>query len=151
MTRAERGDESHFQRETTDREVASPIGRALLVDDCLLLLQSLARCFVRSGYAVTATSSARAADTLPGPFDCGVFDIVLGGDDGVVLAEHLLITGRVRSAVFYTGVADWAALRRASELGPIVLKEDSLEDLMQVVETQVSRCSVRADRRCRAG
>jgi DNA-binding NarL/FixJ family response regulator len=120
----------------------------LLVDDCVLLLQSLARCFVRSGCVVTATSSARGADALSGRFDCGIFDIVLGGDDGVLLAERLLSTEKVRSAVFYTGVADWAALRRASQLGPIVLKERSLEDLMHVVAAQVARRSMRADLRC---
>jgi CheY-like chemotaxis protein len=110
----------------------------LLVDENVLLIKSLSRCFARRGCVVRTALSCAEAEASVGPFDCGVFDVELGSGDGIALAERLLRAEKVRSVVFYTGSADAGALRRASAVAPIVLKESLLNELAEAVSVQVA-------------
>ena len=117
---------------------ASSEATTLLVDDCALLVSSLSRCLGRAGYVVITASTASSAEAKAGPFDCAIVDIELGDDDGVALAERLMRAKKVRRIVFYTGTADCGALRRASELGPVVLKDGLFAELILAVAGQVA-------------
>jgi DNA-binding NarL/FixJ family response regulator len=81
-----------------------------------------------------------------GPFDCAIVDIELGSADGIALAQRLMRAGKVRRVVFYTGSTDCGALRRASELGPVVLKDELLAELTLALAGQVA-----SPPRCREG
>src|SRR5947208_3049859 len=78
--------------------------RVLVVDDNPMLCAGLVRLLVRAGHhAEGATSPTEAlAATRSATFDCGVFDIRLGFEDGLDLARRLMAEGRVRRAVFFS-------------------------------------------------
>jgi CheY-like chemotaxis protein len=107
----------------------------LVVDDNALLSASLARLLAHSGYdvraATTADEALEAASSMQ--FDCGIFDIRLGSDDGLNLAERLLEEGRVRAAVFFSATLRRTDRRRASRLGVLVSKAASVERVLGVV------------------
>jgi len=107
----------------------------LVVDDNALLSASLARLLAHSGYDVRATTTAAEAFEAAGTrqFDCGIFDIRLGSDDGLNLAERLLEEGRVRAAVFFSATLLRTDRRRASRLGILVSKAASVERVLGVV------------------
>ncbi len=113
----------------------------LLVEDSSLLASSLARCLARRGYIVrTAATTAEAeASVEKEPLDCGIFDIQLGDEDGITLAARLLDARRVRCVVFYSGTIDGLSLDRAAALGPLVHKEEPLEELARAVLAEVER------------
>jgi CheY-like chemotaxis protein len=109
--------------------------RVLVVDDNALLCTSLARLLAQSGYEAQATTTAAEALEVAHarPFDCGIFDIRLGADDGLTLAERLLDEGRVRVAVFFSATLLRTDRRRASRLGVLVSKAASVERVLGVV------------------
>jgi CheY-like chemotaxis protein len=109
--------------------------RVLVVDDNALLGTSLARLLAQSGYEARATTTvAEALEAAEGQqFDCGIFDIRLGADDGLTLAERLLAEGRVRVAVFFSATLLRTDRRRASRLGVLVSKATSVERVLGVV------------------
>jgi hypothetical protein len=109
----------------------------LLVDENALLVRSLARWFGRYGCAVTMAFTCGSAAALRGPFDCGVFDVEIGGGDGVALADCLLYGGTIRTAAFFCATNDADVLRRASELGPIVFKDRPMLQLITTVRAQI--------------
>ncbi len=120
----------------------------LLVDENALLVRSLARWFGRYGCAVTMAFTCGGAAALPGPFDCGVFDVEIGGGDGVALADCLLYGGTIRTAAFFCATNDSNLLRRASELGPVVFKDGPMLQLITTVRAQIE--VARADDRRRS-
>jgi CheY-like chemotaxis protein len=116
-------------------ERASGRLRVLVVDDNALLSSSLARLLWQAGYEAHATTTA--AEALEAaharPFDCGIFDIRLGADDGLTLAERLLDEGRVRTAVFFSATLLRTDRRRANRLGVHVSKAASVERVLGVL------------------
>jgi len=109
--------------------------RVLVVDDNALLGTSLARLLAQSGYdARAATTVAEALEAArAGQFDCGIFDIRLGSDDGLTLAERLLDEGSVRAAVFFSATLLRTDRRRANRLGVLVSKAASVERVLGVL------------------
>lgn len=107
----------------------------LVVDDNALLGTSLARLLAQSGYEARATTTAAEAleAAYARQFDCGIFDIRLGADDGLTLAERLLEEGRVRAAVFFSATLLRTDRRRASRLGVLVSKATSVERVLGVL------------------
>jgi hypothetical protein len=108
-----------------------------LVDENSLLVRSLSRWFGRYGCCVTTAFTCSGAAALPGPFDCGVFDVEIGTADGVALADCLLYAGTIRTAAFYCVTMDGRVLRRASELGPVVFKDAPMLQLIRTVRAQI--------------
>jgi DNA-binding response OmpR family regulator len=115
--------------------------RLLLVEDEALLGEVLARCFARCGHVVRAASTVIEADVLARDesFDCGVFDVEVGSEDGISLANRLVVAGRVGVAVFFSGTVSVGARRRAAAIGVFVHKAKSFAELLRVVEAQVAR------------
>lgn len=113
--------------------------RVLVVEDEALVAQTLGRCFVQSGHVVRLALSALEALAVAaeGSFDCGVFDIQVGGEDGVDLAESLVSSGHVGAAVFYSGTVDERVRARASQVGPFVNKGESFDQLLNAVLARV--------------
>lgn len=113
----------------------------LVVDDNALLSASLARLLAHCGYDVRAATTADEAleAAVSTQFDCGIFDIRLGSDDGLTLAEKLLEEGRVRAAVFFSATLLRTDRRRASRLGVLVSKAASVERVLGVVATTLRR------------
>ena len=111
--------------------------RVLVVDDNALLGTSLARLLAQSGYDAQATTTAREAldAARTRQFDCGIFDIRLGADDGLTLAERLLEEGRVRAVVFFSATLQRTDRRRASRLGVLVSKAASVDRVLGVLAT----------------
>ena len=111
--------------------------RVLVVDDNALLGTSLARLLAQSGYDARATTTAgEALDAArTRRFDFGIFDIRLGADDGLTLAERLLDEGRVRAAVFFSATLQRTDRRRASRLGVLVSKAASVDRVLGVLAT----------------
>jgi DNA-binding response OmpR family regulator len=110
--------------------------RILIVEDEALVGQTLGRCLVRRGHVVRLAGTALEAETLAhgSAFDCGVFDVEVGKEDGIELAARLLRCRLVRAAVFFTGTADDRKRHFAGRLGSIADKGVSFEELARLVE-----------------
>jgi DNA-binding response OmpR family regulator len=119
----------------------SAVQRVLVVDDEPLLGDALGRLLVRSGYDAQVTFTAEHAEFVASgqTFDCAIIDVHLGEDDGVELACRLLRAGRIRKVVFYTGLVEDEALRRALDIGVCVEKAARFEELCWAVEGDGTR------------
>lgn len=111
--------------------------RVLLVDENRLLTRSLSRWLARFGCAATTVFTYSEAEALRGPFDCGVFEVEIGGADGVVLADRLRCAGTIATAAFYCASSNGRLLRRASAIGPVVFKDAPMSQLTQAVRAQI--------------
>jgi len=120
----------------------------LVVDDNALLSTSLARLLAQSGYEARATTTAAEAleAAYARAFDCGIFDIRLGADDGLTLAQRLLEEGRVRAAVFFSATLLRTDRRRANRLGVLVSKAASVDRVLGVLARVAAKQSLRAQR-----
>ncbi|HEX7668957.1 MAG TPA: response regulator [Polyangiaceae bacterium] len=112
--------------------------RVLLVEDEAFLAEVLVRCFTRRGHFVRAACSVIEAEVLvrQESFDCGVFDVEVGSEDGIALAERLLTGRKVGVAVFFSGTASGRVRKRAAAVGAFVHKEEHFAELLRVVEGQ---------------
>jgi CheY-like chemotaxis protein len=113
--------------------------QVLVIDDDPILIDVVRRLLTRAGLDVVTAASAAEARARTERFSVGVFDIELGSDCGVDLAEQMLATGWVAGAVFYTGGASEAKLARAARLGPVVSKGEHPNRLVQEVADLVAR------------
>jgi CheY-like chemotaxis protein len=103
----------------------------LIVDDDLILIEVVRRLLTRAGMHVVAARSAGEAREREEHFRAGVFDIELGGECGVQLAEQMLGAGQVDAVVFFTGGAPESKLVRARQLGPVVSKGEHPKRLVE--------------------
>lgn len=113
--------------------------RILLVEDEPLISENLARCFGRVGYDVVVAHTVLEAEgaACGGSFHCGIFDVELAWDDGIALAERLVVRGAVRGVVFFSGTSDGDARRRAARVGAFVSKTAQFEELEMAVRDSV--------------
>ena len=125
------------------------VPQVLVIDDDPILVDVVRRLLSKAGVDVVTATSATEARARSERFAAGVFDIELGRDCGVALAEEMLATGAVAGAVFYTGGASEAKLLRASQLGPVVSKGEHPNRLVDEVTALVDR--VRAARSSQVG
>jgi len=116
--------------------------RVLLLEDDPVMRRTLSRELARRGYSVTEAPSCTAALACTGPYDCGVFDIVLPDGDGIDVAETLLGSGAVASAVFYSGTSDERIWLRAADGGVFVHKDQGVQRLADELDSLVSPHSV---------
>ncbi|MEZ4371887.1 MAG: response regulator [Polyangiaceae bacterium] len=112
--------------------------RVLLLEDEPVMRRAISRELSRRGYSVTEAPSATAALGCTGPYDCGVFDIVLPDGDGIEVAETLLESGAVGCAVFYSGTSDERIWLRASDGGVFVHKDAGVQRLADQLDALVS-------------
>ena len=105
----------------------------LVVEDSSVLARPLKRFLKHLGYTVHYASSCAEARAFRGPFDVGLFDIELSDGSGINLCLELLATKVVAAAVFYSAVVHPASLQRAAQLGVVVRKTQSAEDLRQAL------------------
>jgi DNA-binding NarL/FixJ family response regulator len=107
--------------------------RVLLVEDDPLLRKAIARRFSTEGASVTEFARRSETENLGGDFEFGVFDIVLPDGNGIDIAAHLLSTGRIAKAVFFTGLSDEGTLERAATFGTVVRKgeDNPVEELVR--------------------
>jgi DNA-binding response OmpR family regulator len=138
-TKERRDRKAMTSRVGTGQQRVGPLNM-LVVEDDPFLAEAIARLFCRRGYAVRVTFSAAQAhlEAEAQPFDCAIVDVVLGDDDGISLASHLLSASRIRGAVFYSGVLQGETRRRAANLGVLVDKAARFEELAQAVEEATS-------------
>lgn len=107
--------------------------RVLLVEDNQLVQRAIALLLRRDDCHVDAV-----LDTEKTPYDIGIFDLELGGTDGVAVATDLLARRLVRHVLFFTGSADQEALARAKALGTVVSKGNT-DDLRRAVADLTAR------------
>jgi two-component system, NtrC family, response regulator AlgB len=104
----------------------------LVVDDDDLIRRVLTRGFEREGHTVCAVADSNEAMALAGPFDLGIFDINLGGEEnGVVLAERLLSARTVQRVVFFTSEREPATLTEATRIGTVIHDAERLRELVR--------------------
>ena len=101
--------------------------RVLLVEDNQLVQRAVAALLRREDYHVDA-----AVDVTETPYDVGIFDIDIGGTDGVAVAADLLSRRVVRRVLFFTGSVLEDTIARAQAVGPVVAK-GNVEDLRRAV------------------
>src|SRR6476620_4061116 len=101
----------------------------LAVEDNAVVARPLARFLGHSGYEVRHVDSCAAARALPDVFDVGVFDIELTDGSGIDLCVELRARGRIRAAIFYTGIVDAVLLDRAAAVAVVIRKTQSAEAL----------------------
>jgi CheY-like chemotaxis protein len=120
--------------------------RVLVVDDNGLLGASLVRILSRSGYTArhVLTSEEAAATATVEAFDCGVFDICLGREDGVRVAAELLEARRIGAAVFFSATCRKLDRDRANRLGVFVSKEGSVQGLLGAIVAASSKTGPRS-------
>lgn len=97
--------------------------KVLIVDDEPIVRRATAALLVRDGFDVTQVSTPADVPPLE-KFAVGIFDINLSGIDGIGFARALLDAGQVGEAVFYTGGGDESSVRRAGEIGVVVVKPE---------------------------
>jgi DNA-binding response OmpR family regulator len=102
----------------------------LVVEDDPGVSKALRRKLSQAGHSVESRSHCDSARRVVGTFDFAILDLELPDGNGIDLAEELLTRGVVESAVFYTGAADPVLLGRAAQLGLVVSKNQSVDDLL---------------------
>ena len=111
------------------------MGSVLLVEDNPLVADAVRRDLARSAFDVTVAASSGVARALEQTFDVGVFDLVLGDESGIDLAQELLSNARIGRAVFFTGASWQPLLRRAAQVGPLIEKaQGTLALLAELLE-----------------
>jgi 3-oxoacyl-[acyl-carrier-protein] synthase II len=115
----------------------------LLVDDDILVLNSLEKIFKKEGYSIaTAKSGKEALDKIGQlDFDLVIIDIRMPELDGIEtvgrIKEIRSNAGKsVIPIIFITGYSDIEAIEKANALGEVVLKPFDLEDLLSRVKQQ---------------
>jgi DNA-binding response OmpR family regulator len=105
----------------------------LAVEDNAIVARPLARFLAHSGYDVRHVDSCASARALQEVFDVGVFDIELADGSGIDLCVELRARGRIRGAIFYTGIVDAALLERAAQVAVVIRKTQSAEALRRAI------------------
>jgi DNA-binding response OmpR family regulator len=113
--------------------------RLLVVEDNPVLARPLARFLAQSGYTVQHADRCASARAAVGPFDVGVFDILLPDGSGIDLCTELLASGTVDAAVFYTGIVDAALLQQAAYIARVVKKTESADALRLAICAALSQ------------
>ncbi|MBX3182287.1 MAG: response regulator [Polyangiaceae bacterium] len=115
--------------------------RLLLVEDYPPLATVVAIALRRgTGHEVVrvgSVSRAEAALAERGVFDVAVLDIDLPDGSGVDLARRLIERGQVSACVFFTASRDEAERAAARQVGPVVDKLATMDELVQVVLTHL--------------
>lgn len=115
--------------------------RVLLLEDDPSMRRAISRELSRRGYRVTEAPSCTAALAATGPYDCGIFDIVLPDGDGIDVAETLLRNQLVQHAIFYSGTSDERIWLRASDGGVFVHKDQGVQRLADELESLIAPAS----------
>ncbi len=108
----------------------------LLVEDDPQLARLFTMRLSRAGLVVTVAPSCLLARSSVGPFDVGLFDIILPDGDGVDVARELLAAGRVRRALFYSGTTDQRIWLRVREQGGRFVHKD--EGVARIAEQVIA-------------
>jgi DNA-binding response OmpR family regulator len=100
----------------------SLLQRLLVVEDDVTVARALSRTLARAGFSVAVVRSCSAARSLAQTFDFAILDLDLPDGNGVDLARTLMASGKVPSALFFTGSTDTALLARARCVGSVLSK-----------------------------
>jgi len=118
--------------------------RILIIDDDLLVLNSLERIFRKEGYDVLSSQSGKEAleKIEKQDFDLVIVDIRIPDLDGIETTKRIKEIRKNKSkpeipVLFITGYSDLAP--QAEELGEVILKPFDLENLLNKVKEQTTR------------
>jgi two-component system response regulator HydG len=116
--------------------------RLLVLDDEETICRVLSIFFEKKGYEVTITRSAveamRVADRES--FDVGVFDVVLGGENGFELLSYFKTNFPNLPIIIFTGMTDEDAVEMAMFRGAngFLRKTEPMENLFEAVKSYVA-------------
>jgi len=115
--------------------------KVLVVDDSNDLLQLIASWLEDVGYIVTTATSGRQALDIVQSHDPDIvlLDLVIPPPDGLAVSESLLHLKHPPEIILMTGVAESQRLRRASELGVLLRKSFTSEEVVNTVREAVER------------
>lgn len=107
--------------------------RILVVDTSRAVASAMARVLERRGYRVTVATTLDEACDQPGPFECGVFSVRVGPDDGISLAGWLMAEGRLETPIFFDDTKDTTLHTRARSIGTYLPREEGVGALCEAV------------------
>jgi len=95
------------------------MARILLVEDDLILLETLGELLQDQGYEVTLVSTGNSAleATYENSFEIMLFDVNIPDFDGFELLQILRESGNLIPCIFLTSLSDIASLSRGFEVG----------------------------------
>jgi len=95
------------------------MARILLVEDDLILLETLSELLQDQGYEVTLASTGSSAleATYKNSFEIMLFDVNIPDFDGFELLQILRESGNLIPCIFLTSLSDIASLSRGFEVG----------------------------------
>ena len=118
----------------------------LVIDDDVLVLNSLEKLFKKEGYAVIAASSGKEAleKIEESDFDLVIVDIRMPELDGIEAVRNIKRIRKTKNkpdipVIFITGYADIEANERAKKIGEVVLKPFDLEEFLACVKQQSTK------------
>ena len=117
--------------------------RLLVLDDEETTRRILSIFFEKKGYDVTTTGAAAEAIQLADgeAFDLGIFDLNLGGENGLELLSYFKANFPNLPIIIYTGVSDEGALELAMFRGAngFLRKTEPLDNLFEAVKSYVGK------------
>ncbi|RDL51298.1 Response regulator protein TodT [Ensifer sp. M14] len=124
-------------------------GNIFLLDDDELVLRSLKRLLLASGYCVQTFQSAEAmlGCTELGTADCCILDLGLPGIDGLAAQEALKSAAGTQSIIFLTGRGDIPASVKAMKAGAVdfLTKPVDAKAMLAAVEVALACTRVEQD------